>query len=164
MAVTIAVISDTHLPRGARTLPARCVELLRGADLILHGGDFVSVAFLEELRALGPPVEAVYGNMDEPALKESLPREHVLEAGEARIGMVHIPGPRAGREARFAARFPDCDAVVYGHTHIPQVERFQHLWILNPGSPTERRSAPVHSMLMLTLRGKRLTPELVTLA
>ena len=138
--------------------------MLRRAALILHGGDFVSAAFLEELRALGPPVEGVQGNMDEAALKDSLPRERVVEVDGARIGMLHNPGPRAGREARLAARFPDCAAVVYGHTHVPQVERFQHLWILNPGSPTERRSAPVHSMIVLTVRGSRLTPELVTLS
>jgi len=160
----VAVISDTHLPRGTRALPDECVRLLRGADLILHGGDFVTETFLHELRALGPPVEAVYGNMDEAGLKATLPREHVVEAGGARIGMVHIPGPRAGREARLAARFPDCEAVVYGHTHVPQVERFQHLWILNPGSPTERRGAPVHAMLVLTVRRGRVTPELVRLS
>jgi uncharacterized protein len=131
--------------------------------VILHGGDFVSVGFLEELRAFGPPVEGVQGNMDEAALKESLPRERVVEVDGTRIGMVHNAGPRAGREARLAARFPDCGAVVYGHTHLPQVERFQHLWILNPGSPTDRRGAPVHSMIVLTVRVARLTPELVTL-
>ena len=64
---------------------------------------------------------------------------------------------------RLAARFEDCEAIIYGHTHVPQVEHFQHLWILNPGSPTERRSAPVHSMLVLRVRGSRVTPELVTL-
>jgi putative phosphoesterase len=144
-------------------LPDECLRLLRGADLILHGGDFVSTEFLDELRGIGPPVEGVAGNMDEAALKQTLPKQHVVEAGGVRIGMVHNAGPRAGREARLAARFEDCEAVVYGHTHIPQVERFQHLWILNPGSPTDRRSAPSHSMIVLTIRGRRLTPELVTL-
>jgi len=159
----IAVISDTHLPRGTRALPDACVELLRRADLVLHAGDFVSSAFLEELRALGPPVEGVCGNMDEPALKAALPKQRVVELGEMRIGMVHDAGPRVGREARLAARFEDCEAVVYGHTHVPQVERFQHLWVLNPGSPTDRRRQPVHTMLVLRLRGPRITPELVTL-
>lgn len=130
---------------------------------MLHGGDFVSARFLDELRAIGPPVEGVCGNMDEPALKEALPRQRVVEVADVRIGMVHDPGPRVGREARLAARFEDCDAVVYGHTHVPQVERFQHLWVLNPGSPTERRSAPVHTMIVLTVKGGRITPELVTL-
>jgi uncharacterized protein len=101
--------------------------------------------------------------MDEPALRETLPRERVVEVAGKKIGMVHIPGPRAGRDARLTAGFPECDAVVYGHTHVPEVERLDEVWILNPGSPTERRAAPVHSMLLLTIRGSRLTPELVTL-
>lgn len=159
----VAVISDTHIPRGPRALPAACVALLSRAELVLHAGDFVSVAFLEELRAIGPPVEGVCGNMDEPALVDSLPKERVVEVGEVRIGMVHDAGPRAAREARLAARFEDCDAVVYGHTHVPQVERFQHLWVLNPGSPTERRRSPVHTMLVLEVRRSRITPELVSL-
>ena len=142
-----------------------CVEQLRGADLILHAGDFVSVGFLEELRALGPRVEGVYGNMDERALVEALPREHVVDAGGARLGMVHIPGARAGREERLAERFAGCDAVVYGHTHQPHLERAKGgPWILNPGSPTERRRAPVHAMLELDVREGDLRPELIELA
>lgn len=159
----VAVISDTHLPRGRRVLPDACVRLLRGADLILHAGDFVSAAFLDELRAFGPPVEAVHGNMDEPQLTASLPREHVVEVGAARIGMLHDAGARAGREARLAARFPDCAAVVYGHSHVPQVERFGQLWVLNPGSPTDRRRQPAHTMLLLRIDGAGIGPELVTL-
>jgi hypothetical protein len=139
------------------------VARLRSADLILHAGDVVAGAFLEELQTLGPPVEAVYGNMDEPALRAALPKEHVVEAGEARIGMVHIPGPLAGREGRLVARFPGCHAIVYGHTHVPQVERHGRIWILNPGSPTERRKSPFRSMLELNVSGKNIRPTLVDL-
>jgi putative phosphoesterase len=124
----------------------------------------VAASVLDELRELGPPLHAVYGNMDEAALRESLPRDLVVEEGGTRIGMVHVPGPRAGREARLAARFPGCDAVVYGHTHVPQVERHEGVWILNPGSPTERRSAPVHSMLVLEVDAGEVRPTLVTLS
>jgi putative phosphoesterase len=139
------------------------VRLIASADLVLHAGDFVSARFLQELQKLGPPVTGVCGNMDEQALKQMLPRQRVVEVDGVQIGMVHDPGPRERREARLAARFEDCSAVVYGHTHVPQVEQFQHLWVLNPGSPTERRSAPAHSMIVLNIRGTRLTPELVTL-
>jgi len=140
------------------------VELTR-ADLIVHAGDFVTLSVLEELRELAP-VEAVYGNMDEPALRESLPEERVAEVAGARVGVVHVPGPAAGREARLAARFPGCDAVVYGHTHIPQVARLgpEGVWILNPGSPTERRRGPVHSMLVLEVEEGEIRPELVRLS
>jgi uncharacterized protein len=130
---------------------------------LLHAGDFVSAQFLEDLKRFGPPVAGVCGNMDEQALKQTLPRQRVVEVGSVQIGMVHDAGPCERREARLAARFEDCGAVVYGHTHVPQVERFQHLWVLNPGSPTERRSAPAHSMLVLSVQGTRITPQLVTL-
>ena len=121
------------------------------------------MAVLEELRALGPPVEAVWGNADVPELKNSLPNELVVEVEAARIGLVHVAGPRVGREARLRARFPGCDAIVYGHTHLPQVDRFEGTWILNPGSPTERRRAPERSLLLLDVAGKTLTPRLVPL-
>jgi uncharacterized protein len=137
------------------------VEALRGADLILHGGDVSSVAFLEELRALGPPVHAVYGNADEAALREALPKELVVEVEDAKIGMVHIPGPAAGRAERLVRRFPGCDAVLFGHTHLPLVERNGDVWILNPGSPTERRRGPFRSFLRLRVSGREIVPELV---
>jgi putative phosphoesterase len=159
----IAVISDTHMPRGSRALPAACLARLRTADLILHAGDVVAAAFLEELRRLGPPVEAVHGNMDEAALKSALPAERVALAAGCRIGMVHVPGPRAGREERLAARFPGCHAVIYGHTHVPQVELRGETWILNPGSPTERRSSPARTMLELLVHGSQIAPTLVSL-
>ena len=139
------------------------MERLRRADLILHAGDLVSLSFLDDLRALGPPVAAVFGNMDVPELKLLLPKEHVVDVRAARIGMVHIPGPRVGREARLVARFPGCTAVVYGHTHVPQVEQVGGVWILNPGSPTDRRRAPTRSMLELRVGATAIEPTLVDL-
>ena len=159
----VAAISDTHLPRGARRLPEACLEALRTADLIVHAGDLSGLSVLEELRALGPPVQAVYGNADEPAVRSALPKELVLEVEEARIGVVHIPGPAAGRGERLRRRFPGCDAIVFGHTHLPLVERDEGVWLLNPGSPTERRRGPFHSFLLLRVEGARLRPELVRL-
>lgn len=160
---TVAVIADTHLPRGARRLPEACLERVRSADLLLHAGDFSVLSVLEELRALGPSVHAVHGNADEPALRGLLPKELVVEAGGARIGMTHVPGPAAGREERLVRRFPHCAAVVYGHTHLPQAERHEGVWILNPGSPTERRRGPFHAMLVLEIEAGQIRPELVRL-
>jgi predicted phosphodiesterase len=78
--------------------------------------------------------------------------------------MTHDAGPSAGREARLARRFPGCAAVVYGHSHIPQVVRAHEVWILNPGSPTERRRAPTHTMLVLEVAAGELRPELIMLS
>jgi len=157
------VVSDTHLPRGARALPEECLRRLAAADLVLHAGDHSSAASLEALRALGPPVEAVYGNVDDAELRAVLPRDIVVEAAGVRIGMTHNAGPRAGREERLAARFPGCVAVVYGHTHLPQVELHAGVWILNPGSPTERRRAPTRTMIELEIEDGVISPELVDL-
>jgi putative phosphoesterase len=118
---------------------------------------------LEELREVGPPVEGVYGNMDSAELRDLLPREHAVEIEGARIGLVHIPGPRSGREERLASRFPGCSAVVYGHTHMPDVTRHGDAWILNPGSPTERRRAPARSMIVLEVADGRIQAELIEL-
>src|SRR4029453_15436266 len=93
----VAVIADTHMPRGGRTLPAEGGGRWGRADLLPHLGDVVAASVLDELRALGTPVEAVYGNMDEPALRELLPQRHVVDADGIRIGMGHVPGTREGR-------------------------------------------------------------------
>jgi uncharacterized protein len=145
--VLVAVISDTHLPRGHRTLPAACVERLRSADLILHAGDLVTADVLADLRALGPPVQAVHGNVDDEQVRRLLPSARLVDAGGARIAMTHDAGPAVGRLERLRLRFADADAVVFGHSHVPLHERddsgFQ---IFNPGSPTDRRRQPVHTM------------------
>jgi putative phosphoesterase len=132
--------------------------------VILHAGDVVAEPVFEELDALGPPVHAVHGNMDDAALCARLPETLVVDVGGLRIGMTHDAGPRAGREERLAARFPGCAAVVYGHTHEPQVARAGDVWILNPGSPTERRRAPSHTMLLLEVAESGLTPQLLALS
>ena len=154
----IALVGDTHLPRGARRLPDECVRLLAAADLILHVGDFVAVSVLEDLRALAP-VEAVHGNVDEPEVRVLLPERRVVEADGMRIGLVHDAGPSAGRDERLAAWFPGCALVAYGHTHLPEARRAGSAWIVNPGSPTERRRAAAHTMAVI----ERGVPRLVRL-
>lgn len=130
---------------------------LRRADAIVHAGDLTSVSALEELRRLGPPVHAVLGNMDEPALAAVLPEELVVELGGVEIGMRHI----AVSEEALLERFPGCAGVVFGHSHMPVIERRGTMWLLNPGSPTERRRAPFHSMIVVRIGGGELFPELL---
>ncbi len=159
----IAVVSDTHLPRGSRRIPEACLERLAGSDLIVHAGDFSSIGALEDLIALGPPVAAVHGNVDEPSVRERLPAEHSFAFGGARVGLVHDAGPARGRLARMRRRFPDADAVIFGHSHMPLHEAEGDLQIFNPGSPTERRRAPRHTMGVATVDGGRIRFELVAL-
>jgi putative phosphoesterase len=161
----VAAIADTHLPRGARRLPDACLERIAAADLLLHAGDFVTVEVLRELEAIGPPVVGVHGNVDSAELRRLLPAERVVNIGGARIALVHDAGPRRGRLERLRRRFGErADAVVFGHSHLPLHEvagdGFQ---IFNPGSPTERRRAPVHTMGLARIERGRVAFELLQL-
>src|SRR5215213_9948772 len=151
----IAVISDTHLPRGARRLPDACIERIAGSDLLLHAGDFSTLEVLRDLEAIRPPVVGVHGNVDSAELRRLLPEERVVEAEGARVAMLHDAGPRAGRLARLRVRFGErADVVVFGHSHMPLHERAEDgFQIFNPGSPTERRRAPAHTMGLARVEG-----------
>ena len=101
----------------------------------------------------------VHGNMDDAALCAALPERAVVEAERLRIGLIHDAGPTAGRHERLRGWFPGCDLVAYGHTHQPEATLDEGVWIVNPGSPTERRRSPAHTMAVI--RDGR--PELVRL-
>jgi putative phosphoesterase len=159
----IAIIADTHMPRGSRRLPDRCLELLSQAEALIHAGDFSAASVLEQLESLVPRVHAVHGNVDEPALRERLPEALVVGLDGASLAVVHDAGPAKGRLARMRARFPDADAVVFGHSHLPLHEREGDFQIFNPGSPTERRRAPRASMGLLSVSSSGLVFEHVWL-
>ena len=147
----IAVVSDTHAPRRG-PLPAACLARLRAADAIVHAGDWSDMATLALLRGLGPPLVGVRGNVEEPAVRAALPETAELTAGALTIGVVPDAGPEAGRLVRMRRRFPGVGAVVFGHSHIPLLERGDDgFLILNPGSATDRRRAPRHTMAEITL-------------
>jgi putative phosphoesterase len=145
----IAVVSDTHMPKGKRQLPEECVERIRAAEAVIHAGDFSEVSVLSELEALCPVVLGVYGNVDEPALWQRLSETLEVVVGRRTVAVVHDAGPKQGRLRRLRARFPEADAVIFGHSHLPLHEEEDGFQIFNPGSPTERRRAPRPSMGLL---------------
>jgi putative phosphoesterase len=151
----LVLLGDTHLPRGSRRLPDRCLELLRRADAVVHTGDVVTAGALQELEAFAP-VHAVHGNADEPLLQAALPERLVVELEDLRIGVVHSGGPRPGRHERLRAWFPGCHLVAYGHSHLPEVALVAGTWIVNPGSPTERRRAPARTVAVVESGEPRL--------
>jgi putative phosphoesterase len=156
----LAIISDTHMPRGARAIPDSCLERCRSADAILHAGDLSELEVLELLRSLGPPVHAIYGNVDSAAVRAVLSPRLQLVFDGVRIGMVHAPGAAANRLSRLRAAFPRCQAVIFGHTHMPEHDERDGFQIFNPGSPTERRRAPVHTMGVANVAVGAVTFEL----
>jgi putative phosphoesterase len=158
----IAIISDTHMPRGNRRLPSDCVRRLETADLIVHAGDLCSISVLRELEAINRVV-AVQGNVDDGELRRLLPRVATLPIDSSpQVVVVHDAGPARRRTERLRARFPSAQAVIFGHSHLPLHDRgpdgFQ---IFNPGSPTERRRAPAHTMGIARVVDGQIEFELV---
>ena len=144
-------------------MPADCLERLTACDAILHAGDFIETSVLEELQRLGPPVHAIRGNVDSAELQARLPLVRTAEAGRARIAMIHDAGPAKGRLERLRKRFPDADAAVFGHSHLPMHEDAGAFQIFNPGSPTERRRAPAHTMGLAAVQDGSVAFRLITL-
>src|SRR5438270_1957794 len=160
----VGVISDTHMSGGRRKLPPACVKRLAACELIVHAGDVMTEEALAQLEAIGPPVRAVLGNVDSFELRRRLPTELVIPMPhDAKLGVVHDAGASAGRLSRLRSRFPDADAVVFGHSHMPRYERDGDFQIFNPGSPTERRRAPHHSMGLARVGAGGISFELVPL-
>ena len=148
----VVVIADTHLRRDwpNRRLPAPAVEVLAGADVILHAGDITQPEHLDELRAHAP-VHAVLGN-NAPELEGTLPETLEVQLAGLRVGMVHDSGRASGRERRLHQLFPHADVVVFGHSHVPWHEVGEDGQLLfNPGSPTERRRQPHRTIGVLEL-------------
>jgi putative phosphoesterase len=159
MATRVAVITDTHLGAGRPELPPACAELIAGADLVIHAGDFSSVEALAAMRALRTPLHAVHGNVEAAAVMRELPEMLAVGVEDVRIAVIHDAGPAGGRLARLRARFPDAHAVVFGHSHMPLHEAEDGFQIFNPGSPTQRRRAPQHTVGIATVDGRRLRFE-----
>ena len=171
----LALVSDTHLPRFGRALPAALVRGIADArvDRILHAGDWTHELAVDLLETLAP-VDGVAGNNDGPALHERFGTRRIVEAGGVRIGLTHGHlGPGRTTPDRAAAAFgpAEVDAVVFGHSHIPLVRRETPTgadgapgrWLVNPGSPTDRRRQPAYSWALMTIdRDAIAGVELVT--
>lgn len=157
----VVVLADTHIRRGGRRqLPPGAYAQLEHADLILHAGDLVVDDVLDDLRRFAP-VQAVLGNNDLD-LVGLLPESLSLRIEEVPVSMVHDSGPAAGRAGRLRRRFPDAAVVVFGHSHIPWNQPgIDGQLLFNPGSATERRGQPHHTVGVLDVAGDRVTAEVV---
>jgi len=159
--VKVGVISDTHVPGAARSLPPAVFDIFSGVELILHAGDIVEQSVLDELAKIAP-VEAVAGNMDGNELHLRLPARKVLTLGRFSVGMTHGKYRIDMQKEMIRKDFGDVDLIVFGHSHMPVWEKAFGVWYLNPGSPTDRRYAPYNSVALLTI-DDTLTAEIVRL-
>ena len=152
-------MADTHVPKRARDLPEQLWQAVVEADVVVHAGDWVSVALLDTLLARVDQLIGVVGNNDGPSLSARLPEVATAQLDGVRLTVVHDTGPATGRESRCVARFPNTDVLVFGHSHIPwDTVAPTGLRLLNPGSPTDRRRQPTCSWMTTEINDGRLGP------
>ena len=157
MATRLLLLADTHVPKRARDLPTEVWREVEAADAVVHAGDWVDVALLDELEARSRRLVGVHGNNDHGLLRERLPEVARVDLDGVRLGVVHETGQAKGREERCSAAYADLDVLVFGHSHIPwDTTTHTGLRLLNPGSPTDRRRQPHCTYLTATAAGGEL--------
>src|SRR5215467_11414241 len=160
----VGVVADTHLPRFGVELPASLRDGLRNerVHLIVHLGDFTGTDTPKLFEVLAP-LEAVAGNNDPPELVARFGRRKIVPVDGVRLGLVHGDGPRGTTIDRSVSAFAQetVDVICFGHSHQPLCERRGGLWLVNPGSPTDRRQQPRCSYAILEIVHGRVIPRLV---
>ncbi|MEO0202704.1 MAG: metallophosphoesterase family protein [candidate division WOR-3 bacterium] len=136
----ILIISDTHIPFRAKSLPKAIYDEIESSNLIIHAGDFVSFDFYNELKSL-KSIIAVYGNMDEMKLLEHLKEVEIFQLEGFNFGLFHGIGPPVGLKERVLKKLKNysknLDVVIFGHSHISYYKYEDGIHIINPGSPTD---------------------------
>jgi uncharacterized protein len=156
--VRLLLIADTHIPKRARDLPPQVWDEIAMADVVVHAGDWVTPALLDELESRAARLVACWGNNDGPELRARLPERADVELAGVRFTVVHETGSATGREARMSRLYPDRDVLVFGHSHIPwDTTTKTGLRLLNPGSPTDRRRQPFCSYMTANVDSGALT-------
>jgi len=155
----IGCISDTHLM--GRPLPDSVTAAFDGVDLILHAGDILEMAVVEQLSAIAETL-AVKGNMDHGEVARTLPEKRVVEAGPFKIGLTHGHGPPSGITWKVARMFEGegCECIVFGHTHNSLIKERNGVLFFNPGSPTDRMFARKHTVGLLEVTDK-IEPRII---
>jgi putative phosphoesterase len=150
--IRIGVLSDTHLANtgDAQIFLLDLVEsTLAPLDMLLHAGDLVDPDLLTVFTRY--PVHVVRGNMD--PVTPDVPLKKTITIGGFKIGMIHGWGPPRGLEERVLAEFSseDLDCLVFGHSHHPVCHRRDGILLFNPGSATDRRGMPSHTVGLLEI-------------
>ena len=153
----LLLLADTHLPNRAKKMPDVVWDEVARADLVVHAGDWVDLALLDELEPRCSRLVGVYGNNDGADLRERLPEVATANPDGLRLSVIHETGDAKGRESRCDRWFPNTDVLVFGHSHIPwDTVTSRGLRLLNPGSPTDRRRQPHASYMTAELHGGQL--------
>ena len=160
----VGVISDTHVPKRARCIPKRVFEIFQGVDYIIHAGDLVELAVMDELEQIAP-VLAVRGNSDGLDVAKALPKLDSLKVFDWKIGVMHDQNILDGLDSmNEIAKANGFDVFVYGHTHIANILWEGKILYINPGSPTDPTGIlNKPSVALLKITRETITPQIITL-
>lgn len=160
---TIGVISDTHVPVRAKSIPNEVFKVFENANFIIHAGDLVRLFVVDELEQLAP-VLVVYGNMDGPEIRGKMQKIASLKVFDWKIGVTHNPGALFGmKKMRQIAKENDFNVLVYGHTHKSSIKWEGDTLFINPGSPTN----PIPpfmvkpSVALLRVTAETVSPQII---
>jgi putative phosphoesterase len=161
---TVGLISDTHIPKRALRIPPRVFEVFDKVDYIIHAGDLVELAVIDELEQIAP-VLAVSGNMDAIEVSGSLPKLNSLKVFDWKIGVMHDPDINSGFERMRKLTRENCfNVFVYGHTHNAIFNWEDRVLFINPGSPTDPASITNKpSVGLLKITKESIVPQLFEL-
>lgn len=130
----IGLMSDTH-----GWYDPAIEQHFAEVDEIWHAGDIGDLKVIADLKKMGKPLRAVYGNIDGAEARQIFPEDWEAEVEGVRVWMTHI----GGYPGRYSTRVRDllragkqCDLFICGHSHICKVmrdDRYQML-TMNPGA------------------------------
>lgn len=160
----IGVIADTHIPTRAKELPKKLIVQLKKVDLIIHAGDFVEIEVLKALEKINK-VEAVFGNMDEEAIKLKLPGRKIIEVEDVRIAIVHGYDIPWDLNKKVPCNFckGEINCIIFGHTHLARYKEIGRRVYFNPGSPTDQIFATANTFGILEISGKKIKGKIIEL-
>lgn len=152
----IGVISDTHIPQRAKELPRELLDAFKGADLIIHAGDFVEQSVLDKLKKVCGNVKAVRGNMDSFEIRQSLPEKEIIKIGDYKIGVMHGWGPPDKLVDILTEAFKNdnVNIIIFGHSHSGFNETRGGILFFNPGSPTDKIFSAYNSYGIIEINNK----------
>jgi len=157
----LTVISDTHSTDGHR-LRGRTLKAVRTAEVVVHLGDFMTESVLDAVEAEANTLRGVYGNNDDSAIRDRLPKARTVEYEGVRFALTHTV--RGGNTAlTLFGKQRESDAVLFGHSHRPTADFAGELPLLNPGSHAQPRgNRPGHMEIEPVaggLQGRLVTPD-----
>lgn len=149
------MFSDSH---GRIDSARKVIKDIGQVDLLLHAGDFYSDALvLSEGSSL--PFKAVLGNCDGAV---EGPEEELFELSGHRFLMTHghLNGINRLGSLLKKAREYGVEAVIFGHTHVPQIIKMDGILFFNPGSISRPRDQDRPSYGIIEVGADGIVPSI----